>query len=361
MRQTIGIVLFSLILNAYGVESIDLQYHSAFFKEIEWSQLQTLAIDQVSLRAFYDDPDQGGLFFVNRHFRTIENRFSPAFIPVLNRKVTPRVVGWLIARKFNWIRKKEWFDKGFASPADTKLQRIEKIDLFNPEAVAAVIDTFADLAGSGVDGILIQDDLMLRSLEGFSDWGQAAYNVQTQHPVDLQRMVTPDTPEQQNWNRVKLNQLNQVVRRIVTACKKVNPDCQVAMNVYYETPLTVEHGEAWYAQNLNELMLNGLDEIVLMAYHRQMAQEWKLAVDSPLLRERFQTMLQQAQRICGDKLRIKMQIRDWQSGELLAVDELVSFLALADREPRRISLTPVRPGDVSWLQTLLAKLKRRGN
>lgn len=358
MRLIVGIILFSLSAAAHGVKSIDLQFHTTVFKDIDWTRLSKLPIERVSLRMFLDVPEGGGLFFDNRRFRVIEHRLRPEFIPLLQRKGGPKVYGWLIARNYNWIDQREWFDMSLEKGGR---KSVEKIDLFNPDAVEAVVETFADLASSGVDGVLIQDDLMLRSLEGFSNWGRAAYTVQTGLPVDPVRMLANGTAEQQNWNRVKLNQVSLVVHRIVSACKAVNPNCAVTMNVYYETPLKVEHGEAWYAQNLSELMLTGLDEIVLMAYHRQMASELKLKPGSEALQERFRAMLQKARRICGDRLRVKFQIRDWVSGELLSMNEILAMYRLVPKEIQKVSLTPVRPEDLGWIETLLQELERRSS
>ncbi len=358
MRLTIGIILCSLFIGVHAVDSVDLQYHSTIFQQIEWTRLRKLPIERISLRMFLDLPVDGGLFFKNRNFRVIENRLNSEYIPFLKQENTPKIFGWLIARKYNWIGRREWFDMSL-NRAGRK--ETDKIDLFNPDAVDAVVATFADLAMGGVDGVLIQDDLMLRSLEGFSNWGRAAYTVQTGLPVDPVRMMTNGTVEQQNWNRVKLNQISLVVNRIVCACKAVNPKCVVVMNVYYETPLKTEFGEAWYAQNLAELMQTGLDEIVLMAYHRQMALELGLQPGSRELMERFRTMLQKAQRMCGDRLRVKFQIRDWVSGEMLPVEEILAMYRLAPEKIEKISLTPVRPGDLDWVESLLAGLGRRSS
>ena len=236
--------------------------------------------------------------------------------------------------------------------------RVEKLDLFNPDAMSALVDTFADLAAKGVDGILIQDDLMLRSVEGFSNWGRAAYTLQTGLPVDTEQMRRPGTPEFQNWNRVRLNQVNQIVRRIVAACKAVNPQCRMAMNVYYEAPLHPKDAENWYAHNLGELLQTGLDELVLMAYHRQMAREWGLEPSDAKFRERFKAMLTRAQHLCGQHLRVKLQIRDFQSGERIMVEELVDLLASTENGVEKISLTPVKPGDLQWLESFLNRLNR---
>jgi hypothetical protein len=356
MHPMIGIFLFSLLLGAQDPVSIDLQFHTATYSEIDWARLSRMGIDQVTLRSYLDLPDQGGLYFQNGQFRVIQNRMTPPFVPIGKEEHKPQVIGWLIGRKYNWIATKHWFDSAYVNG---KVESVEKIDLFNPEAVAAVVRTFADLARSGVDGVLIQDDMMLRHMEGFSSWGMAQYTQSTGMPPDAELMVRVGTPEYQNWNRVKINRVNSVVKEIVAACKQVNPACRVAMNVYYEAGVSAQQAEAWYAHNLLEILETGIDEIVLMAYHRQMAQEWRMDYRSPAFQKRFAQMLLNAIRIGGDRMRIKLQIRDWQSGERLAIEEILSLLQACECKISRIGLTPVKPGDLEWVEALLDKLRRK--
>jgi hypothetical protein len=58
-------------------------------------------------------------------------------------------------------------------------------------------------------------------------------------------------------------------------------------------------------------------------------------------------------------MRIKLQIRDWQSGERLAIEEILSLLQACECKISRIGLTPVKPGDLEWVEALLDKLRRK--
>jgi hypothetical protein len=340
-----GIICVSL-LAAQSLPGIqpDVQLRWADLKEKpERGFLQALPVSRLIVRVF-NDGSQGGLFYRNSRF--------PMRQPLLESYLTDLPVGgpgpelwaWMAGRRFDWMRDPSLFDRQFA---DGRLEAVPKLDLFNPRAVDLLLQVFRELAASGVSGILIQDDFHIRYNEGFSEAGLAQFTRVTGLPADPALMMKRNTPANCNWQRVKINCLNDVLARILAACRAVNPNVKMGLNVYYESALSVEQGEAWYAHNLRELSASSIDCIYLMAYHRQMRSELHLSEERT--REAFQRAVNNAFAELGPRLAIKLQARDWDSKEPLPVEELRAYLKLLPAGLERVCFTSVEYEDIPRL------------
>jgi len=123
------------------------------------------------------------------------------------------------------------------------------------------------------------------------------------------------------------------------------------MNIYYETPVFADRSEAWYAHNLKEILATGIDHIYLMTYQRQIKKEMKLT--EAKTRELFQKIVKAAYDVCGEKLIVKLQLRDWDTGERVPVEEIREYLKLIPAGVKRICFTPVKVGDYDYLTSIL--------
>ncbi len=123
---------------------------------------------KVILRVFSDDEKNGGLYFNNNAFKPVR--------PVLDDwapKFNDGKVGlwaWMGVRWFSWFHDSRYLDREWQNGQHLV---IPKLDLFNPDAEKVIISLFRQLATKPILGILIQDDLVLRRNEGFSNWGRA--------------------------------------------------------------------------------------------------------------------------------------------------------------------------------------------
>ena len=165
-----GILVFSIILAFYtglkAEKNIELQFHEIRDEyKIDPGFLADNGIDKVIFRSFSNGKENGGLLFENSYFRTLYTAIEKLSARFGNKF---SLWGWMIARNFNWLKRKDLYDVTYS---EGKKRVIKRIDIFNPEARAKVIGSFKDLASKGVSGILIQDDLVLRQNEGFSKWG----------------------------------------------------------------------------------------------------------------------------------------------------------------------------------------------
>jgi hypothetical protein len=227
------------------------------------------------------------------------------------------------------------------------------LDVFNPEAIKTLITVYKELASHKIDCILIQDDFTLRYNEGFSNWGKAKFTGVTGVPAREDLMMQKNTPYNLSWNRVKINQINKVLKQIVQNCKSVNPGIKVGINIYYETPLYIKRSEAWYGHNLGEILETGVDYIYLMSYHRQIKAEMRLSETRN--RTLFMKIVAKAYQTCKEKLIVKLQTRDWNTSERIPANEVKAYLNLIPPQVRRVCFIPVTPDDLDYLKEILGE------
>lgn len=332
--------------------AFQIQFHSADINGKLWYRyLHHIGVETVIVRVFQDREDNGGLYFTNSEFRVIKphlDRLIPSF-----QSQPLDLYAWMIARRFNWVDQSAYFDYSYQ---DGERRRVKKFDIFNPRAVRKIVAVFRELAGKTINGILIQDDFFLRHNEGFSNWGKAMFTHRTRIPANEQFMTDSRTISSEHWNRIKVDQITTVLDLIVKNCKQVNPGIKVGMNIYYETPYYHEESRSWYAHDLGKLVKTGIDHVYLMAYHRQMKKERRLTEGDN--RRLFKKIVEQAWRTCGDKLVVKLQIRDWDTGRLIPLGEIQTYLDLVPGGVKRICLTPVRAGDFGYVEQIIQNQDR---
>lgn len=331
------------------------RYEAQFFSvklpgQLDYKKLKETGISKMIVRVFQDEGKNGGLFFRNSLFRTIASRLEEVSLEIatLNTDLKIDLCAWMITRKFNWVSDTGRFDYEYKTGGR---RMIRKYDLFNPEAVDRIVRVYRELAVKNIECILIQDDFFYRYNEGFSNWGKAAFAKATGLPARENLMMRKNTPYNKKWNQVKKEQINKVLTLIIKNCKEVNPGVKIGMNIYYETPLYVEQGEAWYAHNLREIVATGIDYIYLMSYQRQIKEELNLTESNN--RIMFRRILERALETCKEKLIVKLQTRDWGTGRRIPVSEVRAYLDIIPEDVKRICFTPIKPGDYDYLKALI--------
>jgi hypothetical protein len=345
----IGVSLFILLCSTFRTYART--YETQFFtirlnNKLNYSQLKHMGIHKIIYPVFKDDEADGGLYFTNTRFRTLE--------PALEQLIKEfdfqqlQLCAWMIGRSFKWIGNPLVLDCQYESG---NRRVVRKLDIFNPDVIHKIITVFKELASHKINCILIQDDLNFKYNEGFSNWGKASFTITTGNPAKEELMMQKDTPYNLNWNRVKINQLNKVLKLIVQNCKMVNSGIKVGINIYYETPIHINRAEAWYSHNLSEILETGVDYIYLMSYHRQIKDEMKLSESRN--RDFFKKLVEKAYQICKDKLVVKLQIRDWNTSERIPAHEVKAYLNLIPSQVERVCFIPVKPGDFDYLEEII--------
>lgn len=317
--------------------------------------LKREGIDKVIIRSFKNNHPQGGLYFRNSIFKVIYPYLDELAVQLADNGSTVDLWAWMISRRFDWTHENRFFDyqytEGKNGSDDAKRELVKKFDLFNPDAIKKIISVYKELAQKKIQGILIQDDLFIRQNEGFSNWGKAYFATITDLPFRENLVLSKDTPYSQNWNRLKINQINKVLRQIIAASKEVNPDIKVGMNIYYETPFFIDRSEKWYSHNLREILLTGIDYIYLMSYHRQIKKEMKQSDSQNKML--FKQIVASAFAVCQEKLVVKLQLKDWDTGELIPVEELRSYLELIPKGVKRVCFMPVDIEDLNHIRQVI--------
>lgn len=320
--------------------------------QLNYKKFSGIGIRTLIVRVFQDEGITGGLFFHNSHFRTLDTRLEKisAEMKSQEQEINLDLCAWMITRKFNWIPYTYLFDYRYENG---RRELVRKFDIFNPAAVDKIVAIYKELAAKDIDSILIQDDFFLRYNEGFSDWGKANFSQAVGLPAHEKLMMSADTPYNKKWNRLKREQLIKVLTLIIKGCKQVKPAIKLGMNIYYETPLFIERGENWYAHNLQEIVNTGIDYIYLMSYHRQVKRELRLTEsENRLLVGRI---IEKAYGICKEKLIVKLQIRDWDTGDYIPLEEVSAYLDMIPQGVGGICFIPVKADDGDYLEKLICR------
>jgi biofilm PGA synthesis lipoprotein PgaB len=227
------------------------------------------------------------------------------------------------------------------------------LDLFNDEAVKRLEALFSELAAYPIDGVLFQDDLVLRHNEGFGPHAERLFNMDTGvwlRPEDLYIVYARDgrveyTELFWRWASWKNRYLLRVAERMRDAVKRERPDAKFAINLMYESVTDPAHALAWLSQDIREARAKGFDYYSIMAYHRQMEDELKKGPEE--VASIIEAMAGRAIEMVGDpdKVLMKFQTIDWRTGAPLPDIEVERLIgSLKGRDGLSIALVPYRAG-----------------
>ena len=346
-----GILAFSIFLILSGINlfprEIELQYHEIKTQySPDFLKLKKAGFDKVIVRSFLNNGKDGGLLFNNDYFHVA----YPGFNEIIEkyRKKKLKLWGWLLARNYDWLEKEDLYDTCYKKGERLK---VRKLDLFDPVIRKTIIGVFRNLAELGVDGILIQDDLSIKSDEGFSVNGMKAFSDSSGVPAVEKLMMDSGSPYNLKWIKIKKRLLNEFLTEIVKECKSVNPEIKIGINVFYESSILEGKSSEWHSQELKGIAGTGVDLIYLMMYHRQMKRELKLG--SGKIKELFRKGIEDAYKIAGDRLVVKMETYDWKNGELIPISEMKDYISLIPENVKQICFTPVKNAGMKYLSKLL--------
>lgn len=311
-----------------------------------FARLAAAGLDLVVLRAFHAEGDrpheeatldaQAGVYFATEHLEVVADRLADDCSAA--RAAGLRCYGWMttldtpapgLLPRHGDV---EWdFRAGRYRPSG-------RLDLFDPAVVALLEDVYRDLARAGVDGVLLQDDLMLRQLEGFSDRARRAWKKETGSELDplaLVEVVGDGTARrvryrEEFWRfaRFKRDRLLDLAERLQAAAREVNPRFEMALNLAYEAALNEVGALAWMAQDLEEAARRDFRWLAIMAYHRQVQHELGLAGEAEVIGA-LERMAGRLSRVAGAKERVlvKLQTIDWRNRDPVPAAELARVAA----------------------------------
>jgi len=307
-----------------------------------WKSLAEAGADMVFIRAFHRKGDRyheevpttlvEGVYFANDHVPVIEDRL--AFDCEAARAQGLRCHAWMTTRataipklKGAAHRDVEW---NFRT---RQFETIDGLDPFDPKVERVLEDLWRSLARAGVDGVLLQDDLMMRQLEGFSKHARKAWKRRTGRALVPEELVTVTGEgqaarvkyEEAFWDfaAMKRDRLLDLAESLQAAAREINPKFETSINLYYETVTNPPMGLAWTSQELEASAARDFKRLAVMAYHRQIEQEMGVLERSDLW-SGFEKMAARLATVPGaqERVLVKLQSIDWKDRSTVPPAEL---------------------------------------
>ena len=321
--------------------------------------------DTVILRAFQLPGDRHHGPEGNENSKTVAGVYFPTNrAPVINDIITPfveacrnegvRPFAWMVTRDARFDNSSLPPEIAF-HPETGTLNPTPRLDVFDPAARSYLKSLFQDLARTGVEGILLQDDLSSRMVEGFSETAMESYRTASRDVVPpflyLEQVTADDgrkylktKPGFDRWvawktmNLISLaSELHASVAAITT---DTSPGIPLVMNQMYETVTDPGNGRKWLSQDLEQSLTDGPPYAAVMLYHRQMQKELDLDLDGAVFL--IESSLANLKRNIGQRSRVvlKFQTRDWDTGAALSSGEILETIRTSLREGWSLALVP---------------------
>jgi biofilm PGA synthesis lipoprotein PgaB len=315
-------------------------------------RLRDAGVNTVFIRVFHNHGDRpllrggpsarSGVYFQTDAAPVLEDYLS-AIIPVC-RRLGLSVFAWMTTRRCEWLLAERPDLAELTLDLETgKVLPSHSLNIFHPKVRTTLLEVFGDLAAYDIDGILFQDDLVMRTAEGLSPEAVGAYmedgggavSPETLFRMDgsgpLLPLFSPDMyrPAFWDWVSWKNRRLLELAWELMNAARRVRPELRFALNLYYEAVLNPRMALAWYAQDLSAALGYPFDYFSLMSYHRQIGKELSLSGDEAL--RVLTSMSRRAVSEVGRPERVIMKIQslDWDTHQLLPGDELDRALSAA--------------------------------
>ncbi len=281
-------------INAAQVFVIDEKYKNnvgLFFKEAKAKGVNT-----VFFRVFHNAGDRyhfniksdcrSGLYFKDDNFCTVNDILSPIIKAAHNNGI--KLYAWVATRSLTDLKSENLMSKSFSPEGNITLGY--GANIFHNEVRSKIISLFESLSKYNIDGILFQDDFIMKYSEGADNIASELFFAETgikaspeiffkgTKEYNGKKTFTGLKDEFYVWANWKANHLSKLFEEIKLSVKKNNPNISFAVNIYYETPISAELGLAWYSQKIPYLLEKGADYLAVMGYHEQIAKEMNKSV-----------------------------------------------------------------------------------
>ena len=227
------------------------------------------------------------------------------------------------------------------------LEPIRMWSIFDVTVEKRLICLYEDVVRSGIDGILIQDDLIMYQYEDFSSKAVALFEKETGRGLDPEELYVDVFVNEKGrslvsrysdtfwiWARWKNRKLLDLARKLIRAAKATNPEIEIAMNFLYESVSDPKNALAWLSQSLPEATKLPIDFYAIMAYHRQIKKELQLS--EAAVYDKISTMTATLLDQMDDpyKILMKVQMSDWDTREEIPPLEAHEIFQRIDNQGR---------------------------
>lgn len=333
--------------------------------EGELKLLKAAGVDTVILRVFHNSGDRfypfshpkekRGVYFKTGHSPVVDDILSEVIISAHRNGL--KVFAWMTTRYADYgVEDKDALScKGY-DIASRRPVNCKGLDLFNDDVIRRLEAIYSDLAEYEIDGVLFQDDLVLRHNEGFGPHMEASFTRDTGGKADpelfylrQERGAVHYTQSFWEWASWKNKRLLDVAGRLKEAVRKKRPEAKFAINLMYETVTNPPYALAWLSQSLEESIKAGFDYYSIMAYHRQMEEELRETPEA--IKAMIVRMAEDAVKAVGEpgKVLMKLQTIDWRTGQALDNGEVISILRQVKGMDLSLAVVPYR-GDFPFYE-----------
>ncbi len=316
--------------------------------------LKAAGVNTVIVRAFQHSSDRlhafakpqcrAGVYFETHH--------APVVDPVFRRIVSMghryglRVFAWLETRNTPLYVSDPQASKARTYSFETGcLEPLPMWSIFDEAVEKRLIGLYEDVARTGIDGILIQDDLIMYHNEDFSAKAVALFEKETGRdldPEDLYETVFQDAQGRWlvsdysdtfwAWAQWKNKKLLSLAEKLIGAARSINPEIQVAMNFMYESVTDPKNALAWLSQSLAEADRLPIDYYAIMAYHRQMKKELEISQGAT-----YHVISDMMAKLLGrlddsHKILMKIQMCDWETHKEIPPGEAHEILKMINSQ-----------------------------
>ncbi|MBN2706201.1 MAG: hypothetical protein JXR89_07165 [Deltaproteobacteria bacterium] len=305
-------------------------------------ELKACGYNTIILRVFHNRGDryhgpigaearnrfEEGVYFQNGALPVIADLLTPACAAA--HRVGLRVIAWMTTLQAAYGQKVTPPLTGYDPVKDCLYEEKQLLDPSEISSRSFLLRIFRDLAAGPIDGVLLQDDLMLRHHQGFFK----KIPELSPNPEELYRF-SPDRRKILayrkrffRWRNDQALILQALANAIFSACRQIRPGLICAQNVHYEPFLNQDWGRNWFACTPESLAASQADYLMVMAYQNRIKRELELADDR--LRPVMEKIFRQGRIFFPDKAVFKFEVPSPESKNRAALlTELKKTLRLA--------------------------------
>ena len=328
------------------------------YDEVEQSiiNLREAGVNTLIVRSFQNPGDalhrfaqprcRVGVYFETEHAEVVD--------PVLTRLVSIahrhdiRVFAWMETRKMPLkLTNPEKARAVRYDFANKTFRPLPMWSIFAEEVQGNLLALYKDVARTGIDGILVQDDLIMHQYEDFSPGAVSLFKGETGRVLSPKTLYLSIFKSPRGswfvrnysytfwkWSRWKNQKLLDLAHNLIRATREVNPNIKFALNFMYESVTDQDNALAWLSQDLEAAMRLPLDFYAIMAYHRQMKKELHLSDEETY--EKIASMTATLLRLIDDpsKILMKIQVQDWETRKHIPSFEIDEVLRRIDSQSK---------------------------
>ena len=305
-----------------------------FFQEAKEKGINT-----VFFRVFHNSKDrahlglplqcESGVYYETQHACTVYDLLSDVVKAAHDNNI--KLYAWMATRSLSFLKYKE--NMSMSLSASGGHETGYGANIFKKEVRDILLGLFEDLAKYEIDGILFQDDFIIKYTEGSDKYAAYLFKEETGIEVKSEnffssvknyngkQVFSEYTEKFYTWAEWKSSQLALFFKELKERAKTHNPKIKFAANIYYETPIDEKAGISWYSQNLTALKSAGADYFAVMGYFEQISQEKQY--DRVTAAEYIGNIAEMAVKKAGNEKAVimKLQSKSFKGAGMLSYDD----------------------------------------